>query len=145
MAKITEDKATFYGKIFNGNVQLTVEKGQKKEGNNYVYDEDKEGKVTLFLDQVKDFKDKQTGEVKYIVNLPIALINELINAKNSNEEGFGKMFDKCVANGKVWEIVSMIRKGSSEETVKGYVKDLKLPQEVIEKAYAIVNAKPQEA
>jgi hypothetical protein len=145
MAKITEDKATFYGKIFRGNVQLTVEKGQKKEGNNYVYDEDKEGKVTLFLDHVKDFKDKQTGEVKYIVNLPIALLNELINAKTSNEEGFGDMFDKCVANGKVWEVVSMIRKGSSKETVKGYVKDLGLSEEVIEKAYAIVNAKPQEA
>ncbi|WP_459202320.1 hypothetical protein [Methanococcus sp. CF] len=144
MAKITEDKATFYGKIYKGNVQLTVEKGQKKEGNDYVYDEDKEGKVTLFLDQVKDFKDRQTGEIKYIVALPIALINELINAKNTNEEGFGDMFDKCVANGKVWEIVSMIRKGSSENTVKGYVKDLGLSEEVIEKAYAIVE-KSQEA
>jgi|GEM_PF-4065805 len=56
------------------------------------------------------------------------------------------MFDKCVANGKVWEIVRMIRNGNSEKTIECYAEDLNIPEAVIKKAYEVIeNAKSQEA
>lgn len=147
MAKIGENKAEFHGVHFKKNVSVVIEKGKDKNettGKFDIYNEEKEGTVTIFFDEVKSFQSN--GVTKYIGNVPISLLDEIIRTKAGNEEGFGEMFDKCVANGKVWEIVRMINKGNSKKTIECYAEDFKIPEEVIEKAYSIAQeSKSQEA
>ena len=147
MAKIGEHKAEFHGKTFGKSVSVIIEKGKdknEKTGKYDIYNEEKEGTVTVFFDEVKSFDVK--GVTKYLANVPISVIDEIITAKVSDDEGFGKMFDKCVANGKVWDIVRMIRQNASENTIKCYAEDLNIPDAVVKKAYEVIeNAKSQEA
>ncbi|ABO35246.1 hypothetical protein MmarC5_0940 [Methanococcus maripaludis C5] len=147
MAKIGEHKAEFHGKHFGKNVSVIIEKGKDKnpKTDKYdIYNEEKEGTVTVFFDEVKSFQSN--GATKYLANIPISLLSEVIDSKIADEGGFGEMFDKCVANGKVWEIVRMIRNGNSEKTIECYAEDLNIPEAVIKKAYEVIeNAKSQEA
>ncbi|AEK19507.1 hypothetical protein HNP86_001092 [Methanococcus maripaludis] len=146
MAKIEENRAEFHGKYFKNNVSVIIEKGQTKEGNDYVYDDDKEGKVTVFLSDIRSYKDKKTGEIAgYIANIPIGILSDIHNELSTNDD-FKEMFDKCVANSKIFEIVGMIYKGSSRQTLESFANDKNIPIEVIDRAFEVVEKqKSQEA
>ncbi|MBP2173312.1 hypothetical protein [Methanococcus voltae] len=136
--RLNENKAEFFGKSFGNSVTLIVEKGKdknEKTGKYDIYNEDKEGTVTLFLDMVKSFESN--GKTKYIANIPISMISELVTEREKNEQ-FKKFFDKCSSNGKIWEIIKLINQGVTESAIDLVAKDLGISKELVNKAYELV-------
>jgi len=130
--KVEENKITFYGRAFGSKVQLVIERGQvKNDKGEYEYTDEVGGRVVIWADKVNHIK-KDDFE-KYLINLPITLIDEVVKAISSNEQGVADKFNRWVAGDRIWELKRLKNQGASEGTIRALAKDIGISDEIVEK------------
>ena len=130
--KVEENRISYMGTAFGSKVQLVIERGQiKNENGEYEYSDEVGGKVVIWADNVRHIK-KDNFE-KYLINLPITLIDDIVKSISSNEKGVAEKFSKWVSGDRIWELKRLKNQGASEGTIRALAKDIGISDEVVEK------------